>query len=337
MIKELEIIRGFAAYYVFQGHLLQMLGLNKNRFVDLVFCYFGQEMVMLFFILSGFVIALSWNKKPISTSLYLKKRFFRIYPLFLTSLLLGLFYALISNNDVKPFELLGNILNLQDFKAGKPNVLFDTYYNSALWSLSYEWWFYLIFILLIKSNNPNRWAFVIIFANCILYLFYPNQISRWLMYFGIWWSGTILFHLFDKLDSLNFKHVIKLTPFILPPLLVVLFNVFKNPITQLGTFPFLEFRHITFSILIIVLVVSCFKKFKFIKHLTIFSKIAPFSYGLYITHIPISKITLFLLNFRFNKSFLFFMCFTMSLTFAYIFEKKIQSHLIKYLKRIKIL
>ena len=43
MIKELEIVRGFAAFYVFQGHLLQMLGLNKNRFVDLVFCSFGFE------------------------------------------------------------------------------------------------------------------------------------------------------------------------------------------------------------------------------------------------------------------------------------------------------
>jgi peptidoglycan/LPS O-acetylase OafA/YrhL len=42
--------------------------------------------------------------------------------------------------------LLGNIFMLQDVISLKPNVISAVYMgNGVLWSLSYEWWFYILY------------------------------------------------------------------------------------------------------------------------------------------------------------------------------------------------
>jgi peptidoglycan/LPS O-acetylase OafA/YrhL len=40
-----------------------------------------------------------------------------------------------------------NVLCFQDIVSLKPNVISAYMGNGVLWSLSYEWWFYIIFVL----------------------------------------------------------------------------------------------------------------------------------------------------------------------------------------------
>ena len=65
-ILEFEFLRGIAAFYVFFHHtLFQFNIIEKNSLLGKLFS-FGQEAVMLFFLLSGYVIALSLIKKDYS-------------------------------------------------------------------------------------------------------------------------------------------------------------------------------------------------------------------------------------------------------------------------------
>ena len=77
VIKKLNSIRAFAALYVMIAHL--MLEIFKGS--SFIFLFkFGQEAVMLFFLLSGFVISISYFKNPnINFGSYFIKRFRRIY------------------------------------------------------------------------------------------------------------------------------------------------------------------------------------------------------------------------------------------------------------------
>ena len=80
-ILEFEFLRGFAAFYVFFHHtVFQFNIIEKNSILGKLFS-FGQEAVMLFFLLSGYVIALSLMKRKYSFYEYLKHRFLRIYPI----------------------------------------------------------------------------------------------------------------------------------------------------------------------------------------------------------------------------------------------------------------
>jgi peptidoglycan/LPS O-acetylase OafA/YrhL len=60
-INILEAVRGGAALYVFLGHFIISLIVNKNSLFLIPF-RFGQEAVILFFLMSGFVIELSHKK-----------------------------------------------------------------------------------------------------------------------------------------------------------------------------------------------------------------------------------------------------------------------------------
>ena len=78
----LEAIRGFSALYVVIHHTINNLSLFGIN-IGLLF-RFGQEAVILFFLISGFVIGYSYHSgSDKSFKNYFSKRFFRIYiPLF---------------------------------------------------------------------------------------------------------------------------------------------------------------------------------------------------------------------------------------------------------------
>lgn len=105
----------------------------------------GQVAVMLFFIVSGFVIKYSTVQKAhLTFKEYFLKRFLRIYPVFILSLLISYVTASINANRWFPFQtdhFLLNLLNFQDLDR-HPGYWYKGYFeNTPLWSISYEWWF----------------------------------------------------------------------------------------------------------------------------------------------------------------------------------------------------
>jgi peptidoglycan/LPS O-acetylase OafA/YrhL len=84
-LEKLEMMRGFAALYVMAGHLFTHRTANGISLYSVPF-YFGQEAVMLFFLISGFVILLSTEKQQPDFATYLSRRWKRIYPIYLLAL-----------------------------------------------------------------------------------------------------------------------------------------------------------------------------------------------------------------------------------------------------------
>jgi peptidoglycan/LPS O-acetylase OafA/YrhL len=150
-ITGLDSVRGFAAVYVFLSHFVLERIFDKASLFGLPF-RFGQEVVILFFLMSGFVIAWSYEQQVDKAFLtFFKKRMLRVYPIYILALILsvtlaGNYSSLLSFDFF--FQLFGNLVMLQDFEAGKPGVWFSPLGgDSPLWSLSYEWWFYMLFFV----------------------------------------------------------------------------------------------------------------------------------------------------------------------------------------------
>jgi peptidoglycan/LPS O-acetylase OafA/YrhL len=129
-LYKLEALRGLAAFYVVLHHALPhkylVGGFNAYNFFR-----FGQEAVILFFLLSGFVIKYSHSfSKDKSFRQYFLKRFLRIYvPLICVFGVSYLILSLAAGSLIDPNlgQLFGNLFMLQDWAKVKPHVIVDPY------------------------------------------------------------------------------------------------------------------------------------------------------------------------------------------------------------------
>ncbi len=298
-LKNLDIIRGFAAFYVVFYHWITPLKFIPES-IKKIFFSFGQEAVMLFFILSGFVIYWSVkNTENLTFKPYFIKRFRRIYFPFSLALIISILVFCYNGNLADNFsvrEIFGNIFMLQDLAQFKPGTWFNTFLkNYPLWSLSYEWWFYIMFFPCYKLLLNHKYSVYIITAfsglNGLIYLSYPNQIALICSYYVIWWCGVELGKIFltqEKFTFNNTKHLIFCLLFMSTLMFIPVLSANE---LKFGYYPFLVFRHFFVSLLYVIIgliytqiniKISFFDKFT-----DFFALIAPISYGLYIFHYPI--------------------------------------------------
>jgi peptidoglycan/LPS O-acetylase OafA/YrhL len=174
----LDLARGLAAAAVAFQHLRSLLLVDwpqtsaHSTLAAAVYflAKFGHPAVIVFFVLSGFLVGSSGlraaEKRTWSFSRYLLHRFLRLEIVLLPALLLGLLWdrvgihvlhasALYNGDwhllvrqwpvDLSWHALLGNAAFVQDILVPP----FGT--NSALWSLSYEFWYYVLFGLLVTA------------------------------------------------------------------------------------------------------------------------------------------------------------------------------------------
>lgn len=295
---KLDAIRGFAALYVFLEHWINSLGFIP-KFVEKGFFSFGQEAVVIFFILSGFTIYFSCYTTPkINFRRYFLKRFRRIYLPFIITAILSIFIFYTNGTLEKKFswyELGGNILMLQDNAFLKPGTWFDTFLgNLPLWSLSYEWWFYMMFFPILNSaifKSKYRIQILTTFSviSFLMYLVYPNQVSLICSYFIIWWSGVELADMYIHQQKFPFS---KIQPILISLALMIgltAANVIVKNDFRLGYYPFLLLRNFGASFLVILLGWLWYQRklLFFPQILGNFAIIAPISYGLYISHFTI--------------------------------------------------
>jgi peptidoglycan/LPS O-acetylase OafA/YrhL len=305
-LEKLEMARGAAAFYVFLGHFLNERILDKHGIIGF-FLRFGQEAVMLFFILSGFVIYYSTKRHDDqSFHAYFFRRFSRIFPIFI----LALFCAFLMSSlgpgkfrlpsHISIITLGGNLLMLQDFSTGKPGVWFDTFCgDTALWSLSYEWWFYILFFPIYRFI-PQRFQLPLVVAISLVgfgsYAMVHNQISLFLWYFILWWSGVELAKQFESKGRQPFS-LQKSLPilfiiggFTVLAIFPVLSAKLNNQSLGFGIHPILEFRHFLAAFMIIssALIWSYARWIGFEAIFGMFGWLAPISYALYVLHIPLA-------------------------------------------------
>jgi peptidoglycan/LPS O-acetylase OafA/YrhL len=217
----LEALRGIAAVIVVFCHIFYYSDvLDPNYKCQLIGNYIppAHFSVLLFFVLSGFLIGIS-NPNPLKTRhdifLYLKKRFVRLYPIYLISLLITL-----------PFVYkLGFIIFSKHLIFGQ-GLLCGVYFeNNPLWSLNYEVLYYIVFIFIsFFEFKPRTIILVLILIFLfwvVIYNLYPHRylsiLSGYLLGFFFWIFGYLLSKVVFKKNEtkLSYRMLISLMFFIL--------------------------------------------------------------------------------------------------------------------------
>jgi len=354
-LDKLEAIRGIAALYVVIHHLFNNTTFLKGYSFSFLFI-FGQEAVILFFILSGFVIEYSFSKtKDKSFNTYFFKRFNRIYiPLllvFAANFLIFYYQGKIGSFDFKTF--IGNLFMLQDLPR-VPNIIVEPFLgNTPLWSLAYEWWFYMIFFLVFYffKDKTSKIIYAAGIIATISYIFYPFWGNRIFMYLMIWNLGADLAGIYLRTGTISFKDLKYQAFLMLGIILLLCLNFYLNKVSVheaihfdanvrfgKGASPALEVRHFAFALFSILAGVAWLKLrwigFKYT--IGVFEPLAKISYCIYISHffLIIKASYLSFIGNRFIELCLYgIICFI----FSYLVEVIIYPRLNKFIMKKKAL
>ncbi|WP_348684998.1 acyltransferase family protein [Aeromonas bestiarum] len=289
----LDLIRGISAQLVVVGHGISFCGVAV-RFHQPNFPWIQNIAVVIFFILSGFVISYSLGRKShrddYNFTHYFVDRFVRIYTSFIPVLIFivaidlfswslnGDLYAYNEALNVKTF--ISNIFMLQDY----PFINFVTSFGSArpLWTVAVEWWIYLFvgalfFTFKNRSKNVCVYFFIVLLSTVPIYNLIGGRGNGLTLY---WVYGVIIYYIFKR-AMLKDVSVIKM--FIMMNVLIVMayYRVMSN---------LQEYDHLFALYLagIIILLVEISTRFDF-KEIVVRAStfLASYSYSLYLIHYSI--------------------------------------------------
>lgn len=214
----LDAIRGIAAFLVVIGHVRGLFYVPysqvsaPNGFTKIIYFItsFGHQAVVVFFVLSGFFISSSIFKMHLqnrwSWSDYLAQRLVRLWIVLLPALALTAGWDLLGLNLFGPaiYEGLPADQNILGFSAlerlGWPTLIGNILFvqgvavtpfgsNGPLWSLSYEFWYYIAFpcLLLALFSQTAKTRLGYLAALLALGFFVGGTM---VLSFGVWLLGV---------------------------------------------------------------------------------------------------------------------------------------------------
>ncbi len=191
----LELLRLLAASEVVLFHLNGFALLGGHR---AAWNMFGHEAVVVFFVLSGFVIAFAAETRERTPKAYLISRLTRIYsvavPCLLATLLFDrigqalvpqLYDGLITDGSALVRLVLGSLFLNESW-----SVSAQMFSNTPYWSIAYEFWYYMIFAGLFYFRG---WVRVMLTALACLIAGYKVLLlfPIWALGWGVYrWSQT---------------------------------------------------------------------------------------------------------------------------------------------------
>lgn len=154
---------------------------------------FGHESVLIFFVLSGFLVGGRTIEKISNGEFVLRDyaidRFARIMLPLLASLLLYIPVSVFCDIPIKPMIWIGNLLSLQ-------GIVTDTLFGT-LWSLSYEVWFYVLIgaaaVMFTFRNSKGR---LYGSATLLLCLFVFSKLNS--LFLFVWLVGAFCYWVMPK-------------------------------------------------------------------------------------------------------------------------------------------
>jgi exopolysaccharide production protein ExoZ len=160
-ILSLQFSRGLAAILVVIAHAIDSSGNFGSSCIGSFkyFQNFGAIGVDIFFVISGAIMVIITSKGDISPGKFLLKRCIRVLPLYWA---VSAFCLVLSYSgywpSVKPAAILQTITVVPFFKAGynAGHILF------LGWTLSFEFYFYIVFALALLINRKNPFAVLVI-------------------------------------------------------------------------------------------------------------------------------------------------------------------------------
>ena len=181
-LRALTGLRGVAAIYVMFHHYF--LGLPFHPGGD-AFLAHGYLAVDLFFVLSGFVLALNYAEifeggfSLVRYRTFLERRLARVYPLYCVLTLLAAALVALGwldwRSPLHPLvALLRNCFMIQVWNLG-PSL------DPPAWSISAEWFAYLLFPLALRlayssSSRMSRLAAIIAAITVVILTFLPSEV-----------------------------------------------------------------------------------------------------------------------------------------------------------------
>jgi peptidoglycan/LPS O-acetylase OafA/YrhL len=276
--------------------------LNKTaitRFLYLV-SSFAHQAVIVFFVLSGFLVSASvlraWSEGRWSWRVYLIDRFSRLYTVLIPALLLGLAWdrAGISFFTASPIytgHAHNHVLNFSIMARSKlsvmlANALFLQFViappfgsNGPLWSLSFEFWYYITFALCFSAIAPgidDRPRLGCAIGAALVLLGVGPDIAS---FFPIWLLGAAI-NLLPPLPALRTK----ILTCVVVALLFAALSITARPDIH-GSFFADALVAIATSIFIVVLVQDRSARRPEL-YSRVANRLAGFSYTLYLVHFP---------------------------------------------------
>jgi peptidoglycan/LPS O-acetylase OafA/YrhL len=187
----LDLARFIAALLVVASHYLQYGVFGRP--LTTILPNLGRESVMVFFVLSGFVIAYTTEHKNQTPRAYVLARCARIYSVALPVLLLAFGVTALAARfgvqaaDVYPLQKAWLYIPFHLLFAGEMwNFAETPPWLLPYWSLGYEVWYYVLFGVLYYLRGATRLSV----AAAVLALVGPKL---WLL-LPVWMSGVYLYH-----------------------------------------------------------------------------------------------------------------------------------------------
>lgn len=310
----LDLIRGVSALLVMSGHLRialykdfsELYNVQNTSLIEKGFYFItglGHEAVMVFFVLSGYFVGGSVikNQKTFSFQNYLIARLSRLWvpllPILIfttiidyfigvssTELLNGDYYPILNSGPKSDYSIsfltfLSNMSFLQ--------TIFTPVYgtNGPLWSLAYEFWYYILFpVIILLFNVIKRNILNKIIGGILAVLILRFMHLEMLEGFLIWLFGVAVYLITFK------KHIKPNVVFILLSLaLFVLFllNSKFNFLIDILNENNDILVGISFSVFLITIINYQIPNTKFLNLNKFSFYISEISYTLYISHFPI--------------------------------------------------
>lgn len=189
-----NVLRLILATLVIFSHSPELIDGNRNReLLTRIFgtLSFGEVAVNGFFLLSGFLIVQSWQRKPNFPD-YLKKRVLRIYPAFIVASLVSAFIVgPLGSNAAQYFSEFNYVAFVRDMLLlkmpsvppvfeGQPHALV----NGAMWTIEYEFRCYLLVALFGFCGLIGRRSLWLALSGVVLLLSLAPELTSKLVFTG---------------------------------------------------------------------------------------------------------------------------------------------------------
>lgn len=299
-VAGLDAARALAAFYVVLHHIA-----DAHHWADIhhwprlgFLLRFGQEAVIVFFLLSGFVIFINEADRALRPTGYYVRRLRRIYPPLIVAMALSTAIAIDNGDLAEKFStlgLIGTIASVQDISLLKPGVIADPYLdNGPLWSLSYEVAFYALFPLALMAwrRSPAGFNHLLGIACCLAYLVYALAPNHWALvaaYFLVWWCGAMTAEAYRR-GGRSFSAICPLYCWLVALCGLAAAIVPIVGYRGLGLYPFLPLRHFLAAAVILALCLGPLgrRAASFAERCAWpAAALASISYGIYVFHYPL--------------------------------------------------
>ena len=326
-----DLIRFIAAVAVIFSHSFPLNGAIEPTTKFFRNSYGGLA-VSIFIFLSGFLVMYSWSKSE-DFSVFIKARILRIFPalifvVFISAFVLGPIITTLSVKEYfrhpQTYQYL-RLITLYDVRYALPGVFANNAYknavNGSLWTLEYEFSFYIILgilgsLKLLKKKYMSVFLFSIVFVLATLNAFPGKNIytiySFYFLNLSAYFCMGMIYYDFRKYIPLN-KSLAGICMFML-----ILSSFFGG----LNDTLFIIFG----SYLIIF--IGLYPNIK----LPQISKAGDFSYGIYIYAFPVQQTIIYIFGGKMNPTLNFLISFPLTLLCAILSWHFIEKRFLKLKK-----